>query len=167
MPQLTVSELFKRDVIIASLHLTRCPTSCQALQKRQGNKTLIPARFFFTAVYLRYHCYIIYKLSILFMHCYFRPSFITDTWSTRGDVIAKCEFELNISEYLKSRSARKIEYNSVFSRYAEYRCIGLACIKLYFSGYAGVPEYRLIGEAEFKLNFGGCAGAEYRSIKRD
>ena len=43
-------KLFKRDVIIASLHLTRCPTSCQPLQKRQGNKTLIPARFSFCCV---------------------------------------------------------------------------------------------------------------------
>ena len=50
-PQVTVSELFKRDVIIASLHLTRCPTSCcQPLQKRQDNKTLIPARFSFCCV---------------------------------------------------------------------------------------------------------------------
>ena len=44
-PQVTVSELFKSDVIIASLHLTSCSTSCEPLQKRQGNETLIPARF--------------------------------------------------------------------------------------------------------------------------
>ena len=55
---MTVSELFKRDVIIASLHLTRCPTSCQPLQKRQGNKTLIPARFSFCCV-----------LKVSLLHC--------------------------------------------------------------------------------------------------
>ena len=45
---------------------------------------------------------------------------------------------------MKSQSARKVEYNSVFSRDAEYCSIRIAQIKLYFNGYA---EYRSISRS--------------------
>ena len=62
-----------------------------------------------------------------------------------GDVTARCEFELNISEYVESQSTRKVEYNFVFSGYTKYRSIRIAWIKLYFSGYA---EYQSMGRSE-------------------
>ena len=81
---MTVSELFKRDVIISSLHLTRCPTSCQPLQKRQGNKNVNPCKVLFL-LRTKGITITLYKLSILFMHFYFRPSFVTVRSQSRTD----------------------------------------------------------------------------------
>ena len=77
---MTVSELFKSDVIIASLHLTSCPTSCQPLQQRQANETLRPARFSLELCTKGINV-TLYKRSILFMHFYFRPSLLLYVYS--------------------------------------------------------------------------------------